>query len=150
MKFQVEPFHRVRADIERLMHEHWLEVSGDPTRPLDVRWEQFYMLDDMQALSTLTARTDEGIVVGYVIHIIFPSLHYGYLLCATDDAHFLQKSHRRGLAGIRMLQAAERELKSRGVGMVTYHTKTKAGVDKSRVFERLGYHAYETNMMKRL
>lgn len=149
MKFQVEPFHRVRADVERLMHEHWLEVSGDQTRPLSVRWDQFYMLEDLKALMVLTARVDD-VVVGYVIHIIFPSLHYGYLLCATDDAHFLQRPHRRGMAGIRMLQAAERELKARGVGMVTYHTKTKDGVNKHRVFERMGYVAHELNMMKRL
>lgn len=132
------------------MYEHWLEVSGDPTRPLAVRWDQFYALDDAGVLMTLTARTDEGQVVGYVIHIIFPSLHYSYLLCATDDAHFLKREHRRGLTGVRMLQAAERELKARGVGMVTYHTKTKVGVDKHKVFERMGYHAHETNMMKRL
>lgn len=89
-------------------------------------------------------------MVGYVVHLVYRPLHYKYSLMASDDAHFLLPEYRRGTAAWKMFRSAERELKQLGVDTVTYHTKNRADIDKSRVFQRLGYSEHEKIMVKRI
>ncbi len=149
LTFQAERFADAADEIRALVGEHWREVTSYPEeRPLDVDWERFHTLDDAGMLMTLTARTQAGELVGYVVHLIYRSLHYRYVLMASDDAHFLKREYRKGNAGMRMIRAAEAELIRRGVGSITWHSKTRADIDRQKLFERLGYHAHERLFIK--
>jgi GNAT superfamily N-acetyltransferase len=149
MEFKVEKFAVVRSELEGLIHQHWREVSGDAFRPLDINWPQYYVLDQAGMLFVLTARV-EGRMIGYVIHLLYRPLHYRYSLMASDDAHFLLPEYRRGTAAWRMFKAVEQQLRQLGVDIVTYHTKYRADIDRSKVFERLGYTQHEKIMVKRI
>lgn len=142
--FKEEAFGTVRAEIEALMHAHWREIGGTDSQPLDPDWDRFAALEEAGVLAVLTARDRHGVLVGYIVHIVFRNLHYRTLLQAHDDAHYLAPEYRRGLAACRMFRAAEKMLQGHGVRAVTYHTKLRAGNDRGAVFKRLGYEPVET------
>ena len=150
MIFAVEKFSNVVEELKDLIHEHWLEVTSHPEeRPLDVAWDQYLKLEEQNMLFVLTAR-EEGLLVGYIIHLIYRPLHYKYSIMASDDAHFLKKEFRRGTAAWKMFKAAEEALRELGVNSITYHSKTRMDINKRPVFERLGYKAHEYLFVKHL
>lgn len=142
--FREEPFGLVRAEIEHLMVAHWREIGGTDAQPLDPDWDRFGQLEEAGVLAVLTARDRAGLLVGYVVHVVFGNLHYKTLIQAHDDAHYLAPRHRKGMAACRMFRAAEEMLQARGVEAVTYHTKLRPGNDRGAVFKRLGYEPVET------
>jgi hypothetical protein len=150
MIFAVEKFSDVMEELKDLVHEHWLEVTSHPEeRPLDVAWDQYLRLEEQGMLFVLTARS-EGRLVGYIVHLIYRPLHYKYSIMASDDAHFLKKEFRKGTTGLKMIKAAEEALRKLGVNSITYHSKTRADINKRPVFERLGYKAHEQLFVKHL
>lgn len=148
--FREEPFGMVRGEIETLMHAHWREIGGTDAQPLDPDWQRFAALEEAGVLAVLTARDRGDRLVGYIVLVVFASLHYRSLLQAHDDAHYLSPEFRRGMAACRMFRAAEEMLRRRGVEAVTYHTKLRAANDRGVVFKRLGYTAVETLYRKAL
>ena len=90
-----------------LIEEHWEEVAAhDPSkRALNVDWETFRKLDDLEKLVTIVARHD-GEVVGYAVFIMQQHLHAKDTLCAQNDALFLKKEYRKGTAGIKLIKVA--------------------------------------------
>ena len=144
IEFQEEGFRAIRHELSQLIQEHYQEVASAPGKVvLEPAWDRFEALEAAGLLKVLTAR-DGDALVGYVIHIIAPSLHYRDLIQAHDDAHFLKKTHRKGFAAIKMLKAAEEMLRKYGVGSVSYHTKNREDINRGTVFKRLGYKAHET------
>lgn len=151
LTFAVESFFWMERELKGLIVEHWQEVTSNPdTMPIDPAWETYRELDSIGRLFCLSARNERKELVGYVIHLVYPALHYKNILMASDDAHFLKKEYRKGSAALRMFRAVEGELKKMGVGVVTYHSKTRPDINKRPVFERLGYAGHEVIFMKRL
>lgn len=147
LTFGAESFTAAEPEIAGLVEEHWREVSDIGEVPLDIDWQHYRNLEAGGQLFTLAVR-DEGRLVGYVIHLVVYLPHYRTTLVARDDAHYLHPDYRRGSAGARMIRAAERALKVIGVKRILYHTKTRAGLDRTRLFERLGYQPVETIVSK--
>jgi GNAT superfamily N-acetyltransferase len=80
---------------------------------------------------------DGNDVIGYVIFMVQPHLHYKTCLTAFEDIYYLKPEYRKGRTGIRMFKYAEEVLKSVGVNRIIMHTKVH--LDNSRLFEYLGY-----------
>jgi hypothetical protein len=150
LAFAVEPFGAALPEIERIMYEHWQEVrsAGGPALALD--YPVYAGLEAAGALLLVAARDEACGLAGYILHIVHRPMHYRDTLMAADDAHFLRPAFRRGSAFLRMARFAEDRLRERGVQMVRYHTKARPDLDKSRVFERLGYHCQEKIMLKQI
>lgn len=141
--FARERFPDVEAELRDLIVPHWHEVGDHrDTLKLDVDWAAFRSLEDKNMLLVVTARHDCQLV-GYVIHVIAPSLHYRPHLIARDDAHYLAPEHRKGWNAIRLLRAAEKELVALGVSAISYHQKEREDLNKGIVFKRLGYEPRE-------
>lgn len=105
-------------------------------------------LEAANALFLLLAR-DEGRIVGYVAHIVAPHPHHAGLVCAHNTAHYLAPGYRRGFQAIRLMKAAEAELRAMGVGYISY--ATPAGpLDRGPVFRFLGFEPVETIYAKAL
>lgn len=148
--FAVEAFSKVRPEIEILMVEHWNEVASLAKQaPLDPAWEVYEKVDEAGLLRVITAR-EGGELAGYVVMMLSPALHYKSVLTANDTAHFLKKSHRKGLAGARLLKAAENSMREEGVHMLRFHTKARPDINKSRLFEALGFKLQELIYLKHL
>ena len=77
-----------------------------------------------------------------------PNLHYKDCLLATEDIYYLKPEYRKGRTGIKMFQFAEKYLKSIGINMIRYTTKTH--LDNSRLFDYLEYKFIEKVFIKRI
>ena len=87
-----------------------------------------------------------GILAGYAAYFLTPNLHYRSRLVAEADVFYLAPEYRRGLAGLRLLQAAERECIRAGARII--QNKVKIAHDCGRLFERMGYRAAEKLYVK--
>ena len=76
-------------------------------------------------------------MIGYLLSVIRPHLHYADTLCGFEDAYFLLASHRKGLTGYRLLKVWKEAMVARGVDLL--FAMTKPWLDNSRLFERLGF-----------
>lgn len=147
--FQIEPWAVYMRDCQALWAEHYSEIA--------VRKDQMAMKPDVDAyraldangaLSILVGRGPAGRMVGYVLAVVRPHLHYADVLCGFEDAYFLTKDERRGRTGILMLQAWEAEMKRRGCKMIVAMTKTEPRLDMSKIFTRLGFGCTDFVMSK--
>ena len=133
-------------ELQPLITVHWAEVTGDGP-PLDPNWTAFRTLDADGIVRVLTVRSDAELV-GYIIFILCPALHYRTVLLAHDDAFYLKPEHRKGTLGIRMFKEAEKMLAADGVDRIMYHEKHKAPMGK--ILDYLDYVPRETIWFKDL
>lgn len=143
LKFARERFTDFQHEMGDLIRQHWREIANPDTPALDMDWGSYGLLERADMLPCLTARTETGELVGYVLHVTANSLHYRTHRFANDDAHYLRPDHRMGWNAVHMFQAAEAMLIEEGVNSISYHHKTRPDIDKGVIFERLGYRPVE-------
>lgn len=122
--------------LKLLFPTHYEELCVTKDFPLDPDYEAYKRLGDARMLRCITLRAD-GELIGYIIFIIQPHLHYRSCKTAFEDLYYVKKEYRRGRVGIRLFQYAESVLKGIGVNRVILHTKIH--MDNSRLFEYLEY-----------
>ncbi len=142
LTFRVETLAAVRDEAAPLLRRHWEEIAlNRDTVPLDPDWQAYDRVEAAGLLHITTARNDAGGLVGYAVYFVVPNLHYRSLRVAETDIFWLVPEHRRGLAGLRLLRAAEAHLAALGVNKIV--SKVKLHHDTGPLFERLGYTAIE-------
>jgi len=148
--YREELWKDAQPDIALLIREHWEEVTDYPHIPLDPDWDRYEKINADGSIKVLTVRDDEfgGILVGYIVFLVFYGLHYRQTFMAQDDAFFLKKEYRKGRVGINMFINAELMLQHHGVKLVTYHEKLK--VPCGKLFERLKYKQQEVKWFKEI
>jgi len=134
------------GEISLLLESHWEEVGTDRDKiPMDVDYEQYAQAALQGILHVMVARS-HGTLIGYHSTFVRPHIRYKSTLMGFVDVYFLHKDFRRGSTGIRLLKAAEKSLKARGVKKI--QSGTKLSLDRGKVFEHLGYRAAETTYTK--
>ena len=123
-------------EIKGLLPEHYDELCVTKDFPLEPDYVAYGRLCIAGMLKCITCRAD-GNLIGYIIFVVNPHLHYKSCITAFEDIYFIKKEFRQGRVGIRLFQCAEEELKKDGVHRVIMHTKIH--LDNSRLFEYLGY-----------
>lgn len=68
--------------------------------------DKYLVLEDMDRMKASAAFEDD-VIVGFVAVIVSPHLHYGTEI-ATIDTLWLDQSHRKGSAGLRLIREAQR------------------------------------------
>lgn len=135
--YQLEDWATYFQDCQALWVEHYDEIAVTkdkmPMRP-DV--ETYVALEQMGRLQIITAR-EAGRMLGYVVSVIRPHMHYADVLTGYEDAYFLTKSHRRGMTGVKLIREAVKHMQAVGCQKVFF--MTKASLDMGRIFERLGF-----------
>ena len=124
------------TEIMPILEEHYEELCVTKDFPLMPDYAAYGRLDTAGMLRCVTVRQN-GELIGYIIFIVQPHLHYMTCKTAFEDIYFLRKEYRLGRVGIRMFQFAEEVLKKDGVNRVIMHTKIH--MDNSRLFEYLDY-----------
>lgn len=145
LQYSEEKFTDIQSEIEALSFEHWQEVTNSPHIAVDPDWQKFADLDAINVLHVLAIR-DGAKLVGYVMIIMVPMLHYKTVLLAHDDAYFLQKQYRNGFAGVKMFTEAEKMMKAKGAHQIIFHEKAR--VKTGPIFQYLGYKAGDVLWMK--
>jgi len=132
--------------MQTLWPDHWAEVAMHKDKialnPNHVEYERLNRTGQLH----VTASRFQGGLVGYVVAIVRPHLHYAQSLSAFYDLYYLAPGHRQGLNGVHLFMAAERALRVRGVQRM--FTGTKKSKDMSKIFERLGWEEAETLFVK--
>jgi len=123
-------------EFEQLFPEHYEELCVTKDYPYEPDYDAYKNLANSGMLRCITCRSDEKLI-GYIIFIITPHMHYKSCKTAFEDIYFVSKEYRKGRVGIKLFQYAEQVLKDRGVNRIVMHTKIH--LDNSRLFEYLGY-----------
>ena len=123
-------------EMQHILDEHYDELCVTKDFPLLPDYEAYGRLVVNNMLRCITCRA-EGNLIGYVLFIVQPHLHYMTCKTAFEDLYFVKKEFRRGRIGIKLFQYAEDVLKQEGVNRIIMHTKIH--LDNSRLFEYLGY-----------
>jgi GNAT superfamily N-acetyltransferase len=124
------------GELEQLFPSHYEELCVTKDFPLEPDYEAYRQLAKAGMLRCITCRAD-GDLIGYIVFIVQPHLHYKSCKTAFEDIYYVKKEFRKGRIGIRLFQYAEKVLKDRGVNRIIMHTKIH--LDNSRLFEYLGY-----------
>ena len=122
--------------LKHLFPAHYEELSVTKEFPLNPDYDAYDRMAIAGQLRFITCRVD-GEIVGYIVFMIQPHLHYKDCLTAFEDIYFVSKPYRKGRIGIKLFQYAEKVLKGIGVNRIIYGTKVH--LDNSRLFEYLGY-----------
>jgi GNAT superfamily N-acetyltransferase len=135
--------------LAEIIAKHWDEVGVHKDDvPLAIDWERYHKLEKDGILRLMAARRAEKLV-GYASFLVLPHLHYSTTLHAMNDAIYVDPSV-RGI-GIKLIRAAEKllaELARPRPVRILYHAKLHVEEERgtlARVFEALGYKAFETS-----
>ncbi len=139
--FQKESFVSVMPEMPEMFHALWLEQATEQDDvEIDPDWDRYAALDMSGQLHMLTAR-DEGIMVGYYMALVMPSLHYKTLLTAFADLYYLHPEYRKGMNGVRLFKEANAMLKALGVKKSYVMTNVRFPI--TIILKRLGYNCIE-------
>jgi hypothetical protein len=145
MIFARESMGSVWHEIQPLLREHWEEVAFYPDIPLAPDEERYRQMDAAGILRVYTVRR-EGVLHGYAVFFVLPSLHYSTQRQATCDVVYLVPEVRGG-AGYRFIAWCDEQLRGEGVDLVSHHVKVK--LDWSPLLERLGYEWMDKILVRR-
>jgi len=123
-------------ELAPLLPIHYEELCVTKDYELEPDYVAYDNLYKAGCLRAVTCRSD-GELIGYIIFIVQPHLHYRSCITAFEDLYYVKKEYRKGRTGIKLFQYAEKALKDGGVNRIIMHTKIHQ--DHSRLFEYLGY-----------
>ena len=148
MQFAVESYSACEAEMRLLYPRHWAELATDKTIPLEPNYAKYRELDAAGLVLLVTAR-DDGMLVGYYVGFVLPSLHYSTTPSCHTDMFFVMPEWRgEGLPGLKLFRCVEAELRRRGI--VRWYAQSKLHRDTGILLRRLGFRAVETHYEKRL
>jgi hypothetical protein len=133
--FQVEDSRTFFRDAQQLFAEHLAVTDQSPDDFKNV--PLFMSLDDIGALQIMTARSGNGLMLGYLVTVIAPSLDTPGVLHGWHNI-FFASSEVRGL-GMKLQRAALVALRERGVSEVQMRAGHRgAGPRLGTIYRRLG------------
>lgn len=133
--------------ITKLFDEHYNEVEILKDLQLNPDYYIYFEADKKNLVKVVLCE-DNNELIGYIVFFVGPNLHYKDCLLATEDIYYLKPEYRKGRTGIKMFQFAEKYLKSIGINMIKYSTKTH--LDNSRLFDYLECKFIEKVFIKRI
>lgn len=143
--YQQEFLVSCQSEIEKLLKDHWEEVSPDSHLKLDPDWEVYSDLEMVGSLKIFTARSGDKLV-GYFVSICHKDIHHKGHMFAYNDSLYLHKDYRKGFTGARLIKFAEKCLQEDGVEMLRVSTKRLRPFDKLLLW--LGYNHEESTYTK--
>lgn len=128
-----------------LMARNWAETGFDHEFSPDVA--RYEALQGSGVLFAKAAWLDSELI-GYCTAIVTPHIHNRNLIVCAHDALYVDKPHRGGTAGFRLIREVEREAKFRGADRMLWHTR--AGTNLADVLIKRGYVPADVVVMRGL
>lgn len=149
LEYAWEPLAALLDDgLAEIVATHWDEVAVHREEmPLSVDWEGYAEDEERGLLRLMSARRGEELV-GYASYFVIKHRHYSTTIHALNDAIFVLPGVRG--AGIGLIRAVEKSLAAQASPRwvrIVYHAKMHVAKERgtfARVFEALGYNAFET------
>jgi hypothetical protein len=123
-----------------LIQSHYLEIARFQDIPLDPNFELYMKLDSAGALRVFTARSEEGLLLGYGCFLVHSHLHFKNSLQAFHDLLFIEKAA-RGHGGL-FIKYCDDQLTLEGVKVISYGVSIQN--DWGAILKRRGYEAIDT------
>lgn len=124
------------ASAAPLLREHWDEIARNKAvMKLNPNVPAYRDLEARGVLLSLGAFDDAGQMVGYVVSIVAPHLHYADLVCCQNDVIFVTRSRRHEGVGQQLIDETERMARRQGAGLVCWHAKNGTALD-NMLFDR--------------
>lgn len=146
MKFKSEKIADVLEEAKPLLLKHWEEIAHYKDIPFDPDYDQYIKLEELGTTRSFSARTEDGVLIGYAVFFVRPHIHYRSTLMAYQDIIFLDKAH-RGI-GFFFIKFCDDSLRSEGIKVVLQHIKAK--FNWGPMIERMGYELQDLIYTKRL
>ena len=142
MKFAVEKlFPDLIHEFVPYVSDQYEELSNVKGQiPLDLDIDQFRLLEESGILRMITAR-NEGKLIGYVVWLIFPHLHFKGVSHAMADLYHVAKSERGKGTGRAMFEYAINYCKGSGVRRILMGEKIAH--PHSKLLESFGFEMTE-------
>ena len=139
--YQQEFLATARPDAHKLLEAHWEEIALNKGKiALNPDWEAYEALEGSGKLKIFTARDDDRLI-GYFVVIVGINLHYKDHVFAVNDILYLDKEHRKGRTGLKLIKFAEKCLKEDGVSVLSINTKVHKPFDS--LMEYMGFNLIE-------
>ena len=145
--FTVERFQDVYDELLPLLHQHYDEISLHKLQGYDLKpaVSLYRAMQDMDQLMMMIGRL-EGRIVAYFVAFVRPSIHYTDCMEAAGDIFYVEPSMRGLMHGLALFDAAEQELKRRGVKC--FMAGEKLAYPAGPLFERRGFEPIERKWCK--
>jgi L-amino acid N-acyltransferase YncA len=142
VKFAVEPlFPDLIEEVKPYIDDQYEELSNvKGVIKLDLDLEQFKLLEDSGVLKVVTARKD-GVLIGYIVWLLFPHLHFKGVLHAIADLYHITKSERGKGTGREMFEYGINFCKESGAKRILMGEKTHH--KHSKLLESFGFEMTE-------
>lgn len=145
-----ETYAQVIDEIKPLFNAHWCELAlNQDAIELDPDYEYYELMDRADRMLVVTARDNDGPIVGYAVYFIDRHKHYRQHKWAVADIIWLHPDHRRGRVGDGLLAFVEQALKVRGVSVMHTTSKT-AHPALARLLDHRGHEMIEVGHSLRL
>lgn len=131
--------------VRPLLDANWAETGFD--FPFDPDVDAYQRMFDLGIVFAVGA-FHEGEIIGYCTVCVVPHAHNPAVLCASNDALYVDPEYRNGTAAPRLIKAAEEEAKQRGASRFTWHCR--AGTPLAETLARHGYTPVDIVVMKGL
>lgn len=141
---QKESYKNSIEEMKLLYPRHYEELSRTKQFPLNPQYETYLRLEEAGILHTIIVRDDKKLI-GYILAMVVPDLHYGGLMCA-EDIYYLIPEYRGRMIGVRLFRFFEEEMKKLGVLKIAVTTKIHS--DNSTFLEYLGFKQHEKILIK--
>jgi len=135
------------CEVLPLLFAHWKEIAHYQDIELTPDRGRYATMEKAGLLRLFTARTPEGLLVGYACFTVAPSLHYAQSIQAQQDVVYVQPNM-RGAIGRDFLRFCTAELAGEGVQVIYHHVKAKH--DFGPLLERDGFELVDRIYAKRL
>ena len=147
LSIQIDSMERWHKDAYPLLHDHWNELGLDLDLKGDIDIDSLAKLEEMGRASVITVR-DAGDVVGYLLAIHHPHLHYkSSPPVFIVDMYYVAPEYRRGL-GVRLLSFMQAYAKR--LGCIKLYLSCKVHKDHSDLFKAMGYKLSDYAFVKRI
>lgn len=144
IEIKLEPYSDCIDEMKAIYPQHYEELSRTKQLALNPQYDMYKKLADTGILKMISVR-DSGSLIGYILFMIVPDLHYGGNLCA-EDIYYLKPEYRGRMIGSRMFKVFEEEAKK--LNIIKILVSTKIHKDNSKLLERLGFQAHEKLYVK--
>lgn len=147
LTFKKELFYNCMVDLPALFLAEWEEIIQDnPTQQeLSPAWDKYVQMEMAGTLMFFAAWAEDKLV-GYILNIIHPNLHFSKTLYAFIDAFYLAPAYRTGEAEALFVMENEIALLEQGVKRI--NIAIPAATWQYRLMKKLKYARTESIFAK--
>lgn len=131
-----------QPEISWLLTEHWRELPWyQEHMPCAPRFDVYIALQSADIMTLYTARTEDGLLVGYATVMRDYHLHSKNTMAAHVDGFYLHESYRKGRNTYRFLDVILERERENGTDVLTMHVPVENSF--GRVCQKLGMHPHD-------